>query len=50
MIKVFFLIPETGYGPFFFSLSLLGWALQNKTQTPNNTVKPKAPEQVLPTC
>lgn len=50
MIKVFSPISETAYGPWFFSLSLLDWALKSKTQAPNNTVKPKVPEQVLPTC
>lgn len=26
----------------FFALSLLGWALKNKPQTPDNAVEPKA--------
>lgn len=42
-MRSFSLIPETGYGLFFFSpLSQLGWALKSKPQTPDNAVKPKA--------
>lgn len=47
MDKVFLspLIPETGYGLFFSSKPVsLGFKQQN------NTVRPKAPEQVLLTC
>lgn len=32
----------------FFALSLLGWALKNKPQTPDNAVEPKAWSRCYP--
>jgi len=43
------IVPQAGDG-LLYSLSLLGWALKQLSQNPNNAAKPKAPEQVLLTC
>lgn len=42
------LFPKLVVGLPFLPLSLLGWALKNKPQTPDNAVKPEAWSRCCP--